>query len=209
MTAQDEAWRREAVFDNYAERPFAAPPENIRIWSYAQELSHAPGEVLRLSVSTNARHYAVEIIRDGLKPERMFHREGIAGRWHDTPQDCSVTGCGWPVSLEISIPRDWPSGGYIIRTTAAEKGRGTDSHDHLVLIARAKAKAARAACCSSPPPPPGRPIMIGAVPTIIRAIAARRETVSPPSSACCGPSRRASSACRPMRRAPCWRKIRP
>ena len=134
MSAEQEARRHEAVFGNYAERPFAAPPENIRIWSYAQELSHAPGEVLRLSVCTNARHYAVEIIRDGLRPERVFHREGLEGRWHDTPQDCSVTGCGWPVSLEISIPRDWPSGGYIIRTTAAEEGRGADSHDHLVLI---------------------------------------------------------------------------
>jgi len=134
VSALDEAQRREAVFGNYAERPFASPPENIRIWSYADQLSHAPGDVLRLSVCTNARRYAVEIIRDGLTSVSVFRRDGLAGQWHETPQQCSVTGCGWPVSLEIPIPPDWPSGGYIIRTTAAEEGRGADSHEHLVLV---------------------------------------------------------------------------
>ena len=62
---RDDAWRREAVLGNYAERPFHAPPEPRRIWSYADRLSYAPGETVRLSVCTNAKHYAVEVIRDG------------------------------------------------------------------------------------------------------------------------------------------------
>ncbi|MCA3573226.1 MAG: hypothetical protein IOC86_04865, partial [Aestuariivirga sp.] len=131
---RDDAWRREAVFGNYAERPLHEAPPMLRIWSYADRLSYAPGETLSLSVNTNARHFAVEIIRDGLHPQRVFHREGLEGRWRDTPDDCSVTGCGWPVSLEIQVAESWPSGGYIIRTTASEAGRGADLHEHFFLV---------------------------------------------------------------------------
>lgn len=134
MSSRDEAWRREAVLGNYAERPFHEPPTTIRIWSYAGRLSYAPGETLRLSVCTNASAYRVEIIRDGAAPRTVFRREGLEGMWRDTPDDCSVNGCGWPVSLEIAVEEDWPSGGYIIRTTAQEDGRGQDMHEHLFIV---------------------------------------------------------------------------
>ena len=134
MTARDEAWRREAVLGNYAERPLHEPPATIRIWSYAGSLSHEPGGVLRLSVCTNAARYGVEIIRDGIAPQTVFRRDGLEGTWHDTPDDCSVNGCGWPVSLEIPLAADWPSGGYIIRTTGQEDGRGQDMHEHIFIL---------------------------------------------------------------------------
>ncbi|MFN4141883.1 N,N-dimethylformamidase beta subunit family domain-containing protein [Aestuariivirga sp.] len=133
-TERDEAWRREAVLGIYAERPLHEPPRNIRIWSYADRLSYAPGETARLSVCTNAKRFAVEIIRDGAAPKTVFARDGLEGVWRDTPDDCSVKGCGWPVSLEIPIALDWPSGGYIIRTRAAEEGRGADMHEHIFLV---------------------------------------------------------------------------
>ena len=57
---RDEAWRREAVLGNYAERPLPTPPPVVRIWSYADRLSYAPGDILRLSVCTNAARHAVE-----------------------------------------------------------------------------------------------------------------------------------------------------
>lgn len=136
MTAadRDEAWRREAVLGLYAERPFSELPPVIRIWTYADQLSHAAGETLRLHTSTNAKRYSVEIIRDGANPKSVFRRDGLAGHWRETPEDCSVVGCGWPVSLEIPIPPDWTSGGYIIRSFASEDGRGSDVHEHIFLV---------------------------------------------------------------------------
>ena len=131
---RDEAWRRAAVLGNYAERPLRTPPSVVRIWSYADRLSYAPGEVLGLSVCTNAARHAVEIVHDGISPRTVFRREGIAGAWRDTPDDCSVTGCGWPVSLEVPVAADWPSGGYIIRTSAREDGRGEDMHEHFFIL---------------------------------------------------------------------------
>ena len=133
---RDEAWRREAVLGNYAERPLRAPPPHPRIWSYCDRLSYAPGETLRLSVSTNAKAYAVEIIRDGLSPRTVFAQTGLAGAWRETPEDCSVTGCGWPVSLEVPLGEDWPSGGYIIRTRAGEENVQDvqDVHEHFFIL---------------------------------------------------------------------------
>jgi hypothetical protein len=138
MTARDGErdadWRRKAVLGLYAERPLKAPPEQIRIWTYAKALSCAPGETLDLCVSTNAATYDLEIIRDGAAPRTVLTRRGLEGRWRDTPEDCSVVGCGWPVSLSITIPDDWDSGGYILRTKAAEPGRGEDCHEHIVIV---------------------------------------------------------------------------
>jgi hypothetical protein len=131
---RDDAWRREAVLGNYAERALRSPPREIRIWSYADALSRAPGETLRISVCTNAKRYTLEIIRDGLEPRSVFRRDNLEGHWRDTPEDCSVTGCGWPVSLELTLGDDWTSGGYIIRTTAEEEGRGRDMHEHIFIV---------------------------------------------------------------------------
>lgn len=134
MQDRDDAWRREAVLGIYAERPHAEPPAKIRIWSYADQLSYAPGETLRLSVCTNAKRYAVEVLRDGAIPALVYRRDGMVGTWRDTPMDCSVAGCGWPVSLDIPVEPAWTSGGYIIRTMASEDGRGSDMHEHIFLV---------------------------------------------------------------------------
>src|SRR6478735_6643785 len=125
----DEAWRREAVLGNYAERPFHAPPPHPRIWSYCDRLSYAPGETVQVSVCTNVPTYDVEVIRDGLTPQTVFTRNGLPGHWRDTPEDCSVTGCAWPVSLEVPVAPDWPSGGYILRTRA-----GSAMHEHFFIV---------------------------------------------------------------------------
>jgi hypothetical protein len=69
-----------------------------------------------------------------MTPVSVFRRDGLRGHWRDTPQDCSVTGCGWPVSLEIPVGESWPSGGYIIRTRVSEAGRGSGMHEHLFLV---------------------------------------------------------------------------
>ncbi|WP_421692696.1 N,N-dimethylformamidase beta subunit family domain-containing protein [Aestuariivirga sp.] len=135
MSERDEAWVREAVLGNYAERPLHAPPLGLRIWSYSDRLSYAPGELVRVSVCTNAKSYALEVIHDGLTPHTVFARDGLPGHWRETPDDCSVTGCGWPVSIEIPVSQDWASGGYILRTRA-----GGDVHDHMFLVRPARVR---------------------------------------------------------------------
>ena len=130
----DEAWRREAVLGIYAERPFKAPPAKLRIWSYCDKLSYLAGETVKLSVCTNAESYSLDIFRDGVKVLPVLECSGLKGQWHDTPEDCSVKGCGWPVALEIPVDPSWPSGGYVIRCTVADETRGSDMHEHIFIV---------------------------------------------------------------------------
>lgn len=133
-TKPDASWIRIAVHGNYAERAFSEPPSEPRIWAYTDRLSYRAGEQIAVSVNTNALCFDVTINRDGAKAETVFSAKGLTGTWHDTPDDCSVTGCGWPVSLTIPVDPDWPSGGYIVRSAAIVDGVAKDTHDHLFIV---------------------------------------------------------------------------
>jgi hypothetical protein len=134
MTERNDAWRREAVLGNYAERAFRAPPSTPRVWCYTDHLSYAPGDVVQAHLCTNARSYDVQVIRDGVRPHVMYSRPGRDGHWRDTPEDCSVRGCGWPVSFEVPIGDHWRSGAYIVRTRVREEGGGEDIHEHIFIV---------------------------------------------------------------------------
>ncbi len=88
-------------------------PARPQVWGYTDRISHAPGEVLRLHVMSSAPEVEVRIERDGLQPEPVY-RASIPGGFHETPHDCSETGCGWPERLTLTLPQDWQSGVYRI-----------------------------------------------------------------------------------------------
>jgi hypothetical protein len=144
MATQSEAeqpsseWLMQAVLGNYAERPqkgFAG----YRIWSYTDAQSYAPGDKVKLHSSTNAATYDLLIIRDGLTQETVLERNGLPGKLHPIPDDCSIKGCGWPVALDFEIGAHWRSGAYIVRTQCRHDGRVADINDHLVIVRPAPA----------------------------------------------------------------------
>src|SRR5690606_24927902 len=112
--------RRFAVRGHYYEYP-GMDGEHGEIWCYTDRFSYRPGEVAYLHVSATAKNFAVEIVRDGATETGVFERRNIACRWQDTPDQCSVEGCGWEPALEIAIGADWPSGAY--RVTLRAEGR--------------------------------------------------------------------------------------
>ncbi|MEO1200820.1 MAG: N,N-dimethylformamidase beta subunit family domain-containing protein, partial [Pseudomonadota bacterium] len=130
----DADWIHRAVHGNYAERPFVEPPQEARIWSYTDRVSYRAGEAVALSVNTNAPRFAVSVIRDGADARTVFSESDLSGIWRETPDDCSVVGCAWPVSLTIETGADWPSGGYIVRTDAIVDGAVKDTHEHLFIL---------------------------------------------------------------------------
>ncbi len=134
MPIADPQWLHEAVHGNYAERAPLYPLPTLRVWAYTDHVSYIPGQVINISVNTNADHYSLTIIRDGREPKDMYHQQALEGIWRTTPEDCSVIGCGWPISHSLEIPIDWPSGGYIIRTQVSESDGPSDTHDHTVII---------------------------------------------------------------------------
>ena len=90
-------------------------PDVLQLWAYSDALSYVPGDTVRFHVSTNAATWDVTILRDGAESREVHASGGHTGAFHETPGDCSVRGCGWPVAFEVRVGADWESGGYLAR----------------------------------------------------------------------------------------------
>lgn len=122
--------------------PRIEPDSNYRcpwIEGYCSHASILAGETLTVHVSTRpASTYTLEIFRmgyyggdGGRLMRKMANLTGAAC------PDASLGGkrlrdCAWPVSAELVIPADWPSGVYLGKLTAEESG--VDSY--VVFIVR-------------------------------------------------------------------------
>ncbi|MDH6233992.1 hypothetical protein M2281_004605 [Mesorhizobium soli] len=125
--------RREAVLGHYYEYP-GMDGARGEIWCYTDTYSYAPGATARLHVSSTAASYRLEIVRDGATETPVLTRENLAARWQDTPDQCSVIGCGWEASFEFRVEESWPSGAYRITLTAEGRdGRPIQCH-HLFIL---------------------------------------------------------------------------
>lgn len=129
-----------AVWENFHELPLA-DKSGLGAWCYTDRLSYQPGETMRIHTCTTAARYDVRIYRDGSKQTEVFAKLDIAGEFYETPRDCSVNGCGWPVAIELEVP-SWKSGGYVIHIRG--HGENGDTIDHHFPVA------IRAASPSSP-----------------------------------------------------------
>ena len=130
LTAEE---RRFAVRGHYYEYP-GMDGERGEIWCYTDRFSYRPGDVAYFFVSASAKSFAIRIVRDGATETPVFEQHGIDCRWQDTPDQCSVEGCGWEASFEMSIGDDWPSGAY--RATLIAEGRdGAEiASNHLFIV---------------------------------------------------------------------------
>src|SRR5215472_106667 len=128
-----EAQRREAVFGHRYERP-GMGGERGELWCYTDSIAYPPGATVRLYVCSSARSCQLDITRDGATALPVLKREIRGARWQDTPEQCSVTGCGWQPSLEFRVGADWPSGAYRITLTARGAADTELSTHHLFIV---------------------------------------------------------------------------
>jgi hypothetical protein len=126
--------RARHILDHYYIGP-ARDGRVLEIWGYTPRFSYFPGETVALHVSTTAPTWDLEVGRDGANYQPLLRTEDLAGVHHPTPEDCSVTGCGWPVAHEFTIPNDWRPGGYLI-TLRARRGTDTVEEHHLIVVRR-------------------------------------------------------------------------
>jgi hypothetical protein len=131
LTAEE---RRLAVRSTYYEYP-GMDGERGEIWCYTDRFSYPPGDEATLFVSSTAPHFTMEIARDGGTETPVLSRSAITSFWQETPDQCSVEGCGWKATASIRIGSDWPSGAYRVTLTA----EGRDGHPircHHIFIVR-------------------------------------------------------------------------
>jgi hypothetical protein len=125
--------RHEAVFGHRYERPGMGGDAG-EIWCYTDSIAYPPGANVRLFVCSTASSYQLVIVRDGATALPVLQREVRGARWQDTPEQCSVVGCGWSPSVEFRVGEDWPSGAYRIALTAqGPKGNELIAH-HLFIV---------------------------------------------------------------------------
>jgi hypothetical protein len=114
------------------------------VWCYSNSLSYAPGERLALHTCSSEPRVDLEVRHEGAEPRRVLERRGIAAGWHETPEDCSVSGCGWPVAYELPIESDWPSGAYRLTARVTDgAGRNAEAEHLFVLRPHPKTPAER------------------------------------------------------------------
>ena len=83
------------ILDHYYVGP-ARDDAVLEIWGYTPRMSYAAGDRVALHVSTTAREWDLEIGRDGLAYQPLLRETGLPGRHHQTPVDCSISGCEGP-----------------------------------------------------------------------------------------------------------------
>ncbi|MEW9806157.1 N,N-dimethylformamidase beta subunit family domain-containing protein [Mesorhizobium sp. ZMM04-5] len=126
--------RRFAVRGTYYEVP-GMDGERGEIWCYTDRFYYRPGDIARLQVSATAKSFAIRIVRDGAAETPVFERHGVACRWQDTPDQCSVEGCGWETTCDIAIGEEWPSGAYRVTLSAEGRDGSTVNCHHLFIVA--------------------------------------------------------------------------
>ena len=125
--------RREAVLGHYYEIP-GMDGARGEIWCYTDAYAYPPGATVNLHVSATASRYRLEIVRDGATETRVLSQDGLAAAWQDTPDQCSVIGCGWSVSHAFRIGEDWPSGAYRITLTAEGRDGNPVTYHHVFIV---------------------------------------------------------------------------
>ena len=137
------AQRHEAVFGHRYERA-GVGGESGEIWCYTDSIAYPHGGTVRLAVCSTAERFQLAIVRDGAAALPVLSREVRGARRQDTPEQCSVVGCGWSPSVEFQVGEDWPSGAYRITLTAqGPKGNELSAHHLFIVRPLAGAKAQR------------------------------------------------------------------
>ena len=120
------------ILDHYYIGP-ARDQRVLEIWGYTDRFSYRAGETVGLRISTTADRWDLEIGRDGARYEPLLSETNLLAVYHDTPADCSVNGCNWPVVYEFAIPQNWKSGAYLV-TLRGHRGNETVEEHHLFFV---------------------------------------------------------------------------
>jgi hypothetical protein len=101
--------RHQAVRGHYYEYPGM---DGVRgeIWCYTRSYAYARGAMVDLHISSTASLCRLEIVRDGAAETSVYGTDNIETVWQETPDQVSVTGCGWsPLSSSRSMTAGHPA----------------------------------------------------------------------------------------------------
>jgi hypothetical protein len=116
-----------SVHENFYERP-ATDSSELGAWCYTDRLSYLPGEQISIHTCTTSDRYELAIYRDGATQTEVLVARELPGQFYQTPLDCSVSGCKWPIAKQVEVSPHWKSGGYILLIRAYGKDGAIAEH---------------------------------------------------------------------------------
>jgi hypothetical protein len=124
--------------DGWADRRWYDAPREDPAWpevhTYTDAMSYDPGDEVVFHSSTHASDWSMEVVLDGLRPERVFHREALPGVFRATPKDAYRVGCDWPESLRWRLPEDARSGFYKVISSCPRPDGGRYVQHHFFVV---------------------------------------------------------------------------
>ena len=124
----DDHWGSRHWYEAPREDP--AWPE---IYAYADRISYAPGDTVRIHASGTARRWTLQIYRDGSRPAPLLKTE-LPGVFVPAPKDAYKAGCGWPVAHEVKLPDDLPSGFYRVVSSCPRADGSLFLQHHFFVV---------------------------------------------------------------------------
>ncbi len=105
------------------------------VWFYTDRLSYRPGDIVRFHISSSAKSFRLQIVRDGARPLVVEQAENLNAPLTRLQGNFIEDGCGWPEVFRWQIPADMVSG-FFIASVHAEDSFGTprvQEHGFFVL----------------------------------------------------------------------------
>jgi hypothetical protein len=122
----------------WPDRRWYDAPRNDPAWpevhTYTDAISYDPGGTVVFHSSTQATHWTLEIVLDGLKPETVFRSGELPGAHHAVPADAYAAGCNWPECLRWQIPADARSGFYKVISSCLRPDGGRYVQHHFFVV---------------------------------------------------------------------------
>ncbi len=135
--------QHQAVRGHYYEYP-GMDGARGEIWCYTRSYAYARGAMVDLHISSTAYSCRLEIVRDGAVQTSVYGTDDIATIWQETPDQVSVTGCGWAPTFTFQVHDSWPSGAYRITLTAEGRdGKPIQCHHMIIVLPNAGPKPGR------------------------------------------------------------------
>jgi hypothetical protein len=93
----------------------ARQPKQPTAEGYTDQLSYAPGDEVKLYVSSEEPSITLTVVRVGPKPETVLSAGVIRAEKHEVPKNASSHGCKWPVAAKLTVGEKWQSGYYLVQ----------------------------------------------------------------------------------------------
>lgn len=108
--------------------------ELAEVFVYTDRMSYDPGEVVAFHGSTTADRWAIQIYRDGHRPEMVHEAFDLPGSFTKTSETAYMDGCDWPVVHSWKIPASQRSGFYRVVSTCVRKDGERFVQHHFVVV---------------------------------------------------------------------------